>query len=64
MFVQKKSGAEEIEKGRSTAPFEELLAGMSSKSKLLSLGLGVGFCFSGVFDVDGGRGHFVLNRDL
>ena len=66
MFVQKKSRLKN-RKGPFNGPFRRAFGGSQLEkrvSELLGLGFGVGFRFPGVFDVDAGRSHLVLNRDL
>ena len=67
MSTKKESRVKEQKRAVGNGPFFGALGGNQLDSvydELLSLGLSVGFCFSGVFDVDAGRGHLVLNRNL
>jgi hypothetical protein len=69
MSTKKESRVKEQKRAVGNGPFFGALGGNQLDSvhdELLSLGLGfgVGFCFSGVFDVNAGRGHLVLNRNL
>ena len=67
MSTKKESRVKEQKRAVGNGPFFGALGGNQLDNvhdELLSLGLSVGFCFSGVFDVDAGRGHLVLNRNL
>ena len=67
MSTKKESRVKDQKRAVENGPFLGALGGNQLDSfydELLRLGLGVGFCFSGVFDVDAGRGHLVLNRNL
>ena len=67
MCWQKESRAQVWKRAVENDPFRRAFGGTQLASfldELLGFGLGVGLCFSGVFDIDAGRGHLVLNRNL
>jgi hypothetical protein len=67
MSTKKESRVKEQKRAVENGPLLGALGGNQLNTvydELLRLGLSVGFCFSGVLDVDAGRGHLVLDRNL